>query len=185
MRYASIDLEPLVAGTVRRDGDTVTVSLADRLVRVTGKPELAVAVLADCDGHTPVGALVARYGESAAELVTLLLARGALVEGFEAWRVFHPQGSAGTALGRTVDPMTLASLARTRYRPPLANDEDALALEPIPGTIVPTLGAARRSTRAQDAAHETTYEQISTVLMATHRLVEGASDGVTRGTAPS
>ncbi len=180
-----MDIEPLIAGAVRRNGDAVTIALADRLVRVQGDPELAMAVIADCDGRTPLQALVAKHGEAAAELAGVLLEHGALVDGSEAWRVFHPQGSAGTALGRAIDAPTLASLARRRYRPPLVDGHDLLALEPSAGATVPALCAARRSTRAEDATHETTYGQVSTILMATHRLVEGAADQVARGTAPS
>jgi SagB-type dehydrogenase family enzyme len=180
-----MDIEPLIAGTIRRDGNAVTIALADRLVRVEGDPDLAMTVIADCDGRMSLQALVAKHGEAAAELVNALLEHGALVDGSEAWRVFHPQGSAKTALGRAADATTLASLARRRYRPSLVNGHDLLALEPIPGTTVPALCANRRSTRAEDARHATTYEQVSTILMATHLLVEGAADQVARGTAPS
>jgi SagB-type dehydrogenase family enzyme len=182
---ATMDIEPLVAGTVRRNGDAVAIALAGRLVRVQGDPDLAMAVIADCDGRTSLQALVAKHGEAAAELASVLLEHGALVDGSEAWRVFHPQGSAGTALGRAVDAATLASLTRRRYRPPLVNGHDLLALEPIPGTTVPALCSTRRSTRAEDATYETTYEQVSTILVATHRLVEGAADQVAKGAAPS
>jgi len=182
---ATMDIEPLAAGTVRRNGDAVTIALADRVVRVQGDHDLAMAVITDCDGRTSLRALVAKHGEAAAELASALLKCGALVDGSEAWRVFHPQGSAGTALGRAVDATTLSSLARRRYRPPLVDGHDLLALQPIPGTTVPAICSRRRSTRAEDAPYEPTYGQVSTILMATHRLVEGAADGVARGGAPS
>lgn len=156
---------PIVAGpTAWPGGDApaqLRIDLGDRYVELGG--ELVAEVLAQCDGRTSVAELAERHGPEAAELLKALLANGALVDGAQAWRVYHRQSSVGSALGRGATTDEIIELQLLRWSPPEGGEP--VALKPAPADIS-ALIAQRRSMRPETAQRMPSFEQLSTLLAA-------------------
>jgi SagB-type dehydrogenase family enzyme len=176
------DVQPLLAGALRWEPAGVCVEVGDVEVHVAGDGAVLRAILGGCDGRTTIRQLTARHGDDARALLTTLLDRGALVDGEQAWRVLHRQSSAGSALGRPVDDLTLGALQAGSYAPPLPLD-DGLALAPAP-TRTAALGAQRRSLAAGDAPAGAAFATLSAVLAAAYGVPAG-DGGPRSGTVPS
>lgn len=135
---------PIVAGTVSWPSggapSSVQIDLHDRAVELNGTG--VADLLADCDGQTTVGQLVERHGPDAVDLVSGLIEAGALVDGSKAWRVYHRQSSAGSALGSGASADEILALQNRRWSPP--GDGAVVALAPA-ASSVPTLAKLRSS----------------------------------------
>lgn len=159
-------LAPLVAGPVAWTpaGDDhpprVSIDAGDRVIDVEG--DLVAAIVSDCDGRTTVSELVARHGAEARELIAAMLEAGAVVDGADAWRVFHAQGSVGSTLGTAASAEVVAELQRGRYRPEAAAG-DAIPLTPARGAVR-DLAMARRSMTPDTPPSTPDLERLSTLL---------------------
>lgn len=163
-------LAPLVAGSVAwtpadaEHPQRVSIDLGDRVIDIEG--DLVAAVVSGCDGRTTVAELVARHGAEARELVAAMFEAGAVVDGADAWRLFHAQGSVGTTLGTAAADGVVAGLQRQRYRPGEAVGE-AHALAPASGAVR-DLALARRSMSPDTALSIPDFERLSTLLAASN-----------------
>ena len=178
------DFRPLVAGTVSWPEGAVEVDLGREVVRVEADDLAAVRqVLGDCNGSTPVRALVERHGEDARALIDLLAERGAVVDGEHAWRIAHRHGSVGTALGRGSSEDELQLMLRSRHRPSIPPSAP-VALAPTAGALSALL-AARRSTWPGEVAAPVTFTGLSCVLAAAYGYRAAPGEPVRDGTVPS
>lgn len=176
-------LTPLVAGSVAwsDDGRTqVAIDLGDRVVDLDGDD--VAAVLSGCDGRTPVSELLAIHGESTRELLEALFEAGALVDGSDAWKVFHRQGSIGTALGSAASAEAIAALQLGRFQPaqPLGQ---GVELAPNDAAVL-RLTAARKSSTADTQPDDPSFAQLSALLAAAYS-VRQTERGAKRGGNPS
>ncbi len=117
------DFRPLLAGTQRWDDDGVAIDLGSSVVRVDGSPDRLRAILADCDGRTPLPLIAERHGPESRELIVSLRTEGGVVDGEQAWRVVHRQGSTGAPLGRPIDAAGVKRLVETEFEPGRQGDE--------------------------------------------------------------
>jgi SagB-type dehydrogenase family enzyme len=164
-------LAPLVAGSVAwGDGapSQIAIDLGDRVVDLEG--EQVAAVLSDCDGRTPISELLTRHGEDARELLEALVGAGVLVDGSDAWKIFHRQGSAGTALGLAASPEVIDALQRQRLQPADALDE-GVALAPSDGSVQ-KLTQARESMTPETDPASIDFVQLSALLAAAYSVRE-------------
>jgi SagB-type dehydrogenase family enzyme len=175
-------VRPLVAGTVRWEAQAAVIEVGRDEVRVAGDADALRAILGACDGRRTVAQLVTHHGEDARALLSLLLARGALVDGEHAWRVLHRQSSVGSALGRAVDDAELAVLAAGAFAPGTPS-EPTVALAPAV-TTTGTLAAGRRSAAAADPPGPATFAGLSAVLAAAYA-VRSPDGAPSTGTVPS
>lgn len=176
-------LTPLVAGSLAWSGDApaqIAIDLGDRVIDLEG--DQVAAVLSGCDGRTTVGELLAAHGNDSRELLEALFEAGALVDGADSWKVFHRQGSAGTALGTAASNETIAELQRGRFHPGEPLDK-AVQLSPTDGAIQ-QLTSARRSSTAETPAAIPDFAQLSTLLTAAYSVGE-SEFGAKRGGNPS
>lgn len=176
-------LAPLVAGSVAwaSEGSTqISIDLGDRVIDLEG--EKVAAVLSRCDGRTTVGELLAAFGEDERELLEAMFDAGALVDGADAWKIFHRQGSIGTALGTAAGHETIEELQRSRFQPDETLD-GSVALTPG-GGMIQQLTSSRESSTVGTPAALPDFAQLSALMTAAYSVGETAA-GVKRGGNPS
>ncbi|MBJ7458797.1 MAG: SagB family peptide dehydrogenase [Thermoleophilaceae bacterium] len=176
-------LTPLVAGSIAWSDNArarTAIDLGDRVVELEGDD--VARVLSGCDGRTTVSELLAANGEGARELIEALFEVGALVDGADAWQIFHRQGSLGTALGTAASDETVVGLQRRRYRPDL-NSADVVALEPVDSSVL-ELTRTRSSSTADTPFCDPDFAQLSAMLAAIYTVRE-SGNGTKRGGNPS
>jgi SagB-type dehydrogenase family enzyme len=176
-------LAPLVAGSVAWNGDgstQIAIDLGDRVVDLEG--DQVAAVLSGCDGRTTVAELLATHGADSRELLEAMFDAGALVDGADAWKIFHRQGSVGTALGTAASDETIHQLQRSSFQPdePLGK---RVELTPSAGAIQQLTGARQSSTPETTAALPD-FAQLSGLMTAIYSVGE-TEFGVKRGGNPS
>ncbi|MCB0829088.1 MAG: nitroreductase family protein, partial [Solirubrobacterales bacterium] len=171
------DFHPLLAGTPRWDDEGVAIDIGSSLVRIDGPPPRLRAILADCDGRTPLPVIAERHGPESRGLIDSLRAEGGVVDGEQAWRIVHRQGSTGAPLGRPIDAAGVKRLVETEFRPDRLDDA-AVELDPRT-TQIGELATKRRSAGPGDD-RPATFTDLSTLLAAAYRI--SADDS---GTVPS
>jgi SagB-type dehydrogenase family enzyme len=172
------EIRPLVSGFTRWTDDAVEIDTGRHEVRIEGDLDLARAVIGNCDGRRSVRELVELHGPDGAELITELIASGALVDCTQSWRAFHRQGSVGTALGRPLDEQGVLALQQMTFRPSGTCAAD-VALQVEPCTTL-TLSERRRSSFPVADGITPSFAQLSSVLAGSYRfrLDSGAPSAV-------
>lgn len=157
------ELMPIVAGPISwpaGDGPTsLQIELGDRTVDLEGYG--VAAVIAACDGRSTVSELIGQFGDEAGELIEGLLGVGALVDGAEAWRVFHRQSSAGTALGSGASEAEILELQQRRWRP--AHATANVTIKQAEGPLA-ALVSSRSSMTAETPIEVPNFENLCALL---------------------
>jgi SagB-type dehydrogenase family enzyme len=177
----SDQLMPLVAGTVAFSSATaISIDTGTERVEIDG--EFVVAAIGDCDGRTTVEELVRRHGPEARDLIAALLESGAIVDGADAWRIFHRQGSLGTALGRAITEEQLLELQRGRFDPGVVDDGPQLA--PSGGAVL-DLTSQRKSLLPGQNRVQPSFAELSSLLAATYSVTMNEADASASGSVAS
>jgi SagB-type dehydrogenase family enzyme len=173
---------PLLPLAPRFTSDGMEIALGSRVVTVSGPPNQLAAIAALCDGRHPAAAIAAAVegvgARDLAELLAALAEEGAVVDGSDAWRVFHRWSAVDSQLVRPVERTELLAMLDERYEQPGAAPE-RVALAPQP-TALDGLLAERRSSELGDPPRPVFFEELSALLRSMY-----AGDGYSGRPVPS